>query len=256
MNKTLSYVIVGGASALIGAVAGYIFCKKRMQNLFDQQLADRINEEITSIRESRKSKTEENQPEVEEERPASQINDEQIKQLIETTLDCDITDFNPYRYALLSAEIQKCFEKGRASVDEIEEAIANVIATFDSPPDDDEECNPDIDEEDLGVSEEPQTVMDTYAEEPPHVIPLSDYRNLPPYFEFLTFHYFEEDDVLLDDGDEIVDDIDGTVGDALVHFDEEEDDGDCVYVINGQMGNAIEIVRLHSSYADWSGWSR
>lgn len=249
MNKTLSYVIVGGASALIGAVAGYIFCKKRMQNLFDQQLADRVNEELASIRESRKSKA--------EEKPThSRISDEQVKKLIETTLDCDITDFNPYRYNLLVAEIQRCFEEGRSSADEIEEAIVNVIATFDSPPDDDEECNPDIDEEDLGVSEEPQVAMEAYAEGPPHVIPLSDYRNLPPYFEFLTFHYFEEDDVLLDDGDEIVDDIDGIVGDALVHFDEEEDDGDCVYVINGQMGNAIEIVRLHSSYADWSGWSR
>lgn len=255
MNKTLSYVIVGGASALIGAVAGYIFCKKRMQSLFDQQAAERINEEIASIRESRKPKKDE-EPKAKDSENDSHISDEQVKQLIETTLDCDITDFNPYRYTLLSATIQRCFEEGRSSADEIEEAIANVIATFDSPPDDDEECNPDIDEEDLGVSEEPQMVMEAYAEEPPHVIPLSDYRNLPPCFEFLTFHYFEEDDVLLDDGDEIVDDIDGTVGDALVHFDEEEDDGDCVYVINGQMGNAIEIVRLHSSYANWSGWSR
>lgn len=255
MNKTLSYVIVGGASALIGAVAGYIFCKKRMQSLFDQQLAERINEEISSIRESRKPKKGE-EPQTKDAKNDSRISDEQIKQLIETTLDCDITDFNPYRYALLAAEIQRCFDEGRSSVDEIEEAIVNLIATFDSPPDDDEECNPDIDEEDLGVSEEPQMVMEVYAEEPPHVIPLSDYRNLPPYFEFLTFHYFEEDDVLLDDGDEIVDDIEGIVGDALVHFDEEEDDGDCVYVINGQMGNAIEIVRLHSSYADWCGWSR
>lgn len=249
MNKTLSYVVVGGVSALVGAVAGYIFCKKSMQNTFDTQLAKAINKEIEDIRGTNRIKEDKK---VEDTTAVpKEIN---VDKVINDIFKLDVTNFNPYRYSLLQSTCQKCINRGY-SEEEITEELEKLMASFESPTeDDDEEPAEVLDEEDLGeTSDDPQKVMSEYADDPPHVIPLSDYRQLPPYFDFVTFHYLADDDTLLDDQDEIVDDVDGTVGDALVHFDEEEDDGDCVYCVNGSMGLAIEIVRMHTSYERWCG---
>lgn len=253
MNKTFTYILISGASALAGGIAGYIFCKKKMQNKFDEAVADAVDKELKVIKKVREELNavplvgyhSSNDPEQENNTvDEKKVDNVDIYQMVydEFTVQAAANgvDLNPYRVSMLTACLRGCREKG-FDADKTQEAIEKMLA----------ECE-ELEEESEG--DDDYNPMDDFDNEPPHVLPLSDYRELPPIFEFVTYHYFEDDDVLIDDGDEVVDNIDDTVGDALVHFDEEEDDGDCVYVVNGQMGLAIEIVRLHSSYSGWNGW--
>lgn len=62
--------------------------------------------------------------------------------------------------------------------------------------------------------------------------------------------YYEEDDTLADEGDDIVKDIDGTVGpDALVSFGVGSGDPDVVFVRNPKNGNDYEICRMKKKYS-------
>lgn len=254
MNKTLTYILVGGASALAGAVAGYFFCKKQMQDEFDKELSDAINEELAKIRNRREETKVSNSSEYGEEESHTEVNEETIEEAKRLIYDefGDEDALNDCRVDILANTLVDCSRRG-LSQEETQKELADLMAQFESPQDDD----PDetyLDEDDLIDYEEPQRVMEEWEDKPPMVIPEEDYRALPPYFDPLTFHYFEEDDVLIDDKDMIVDDVDNIVGDALIHFDENENDGDCVYVVNGPMGLAIEIVRMHVAYTDWNGW--
>lgn len=257
MNKTVIYILVSGASALAGGVAGYFLCKKRLQDKFDEELSDAINEELASIRKARAEEKKKIEADAEAIEEVNEVDDEKdIYQMVYdefmTQAEESGTPLNEYRVSLLTNCLVDSRKKGLSS-EETYEAINKMMAEAESPEEDDEE-DPDIDEETI-IDDEPQLVMEEYASNSPEVIPLQDYTALPPYFDFVTFHYFEQDDVLLDDGDMIVDDVDGVVGDGLVHFGEcDENDDDTVYVVNGRMGLAIEIVRMHAAYSEWNGW--
>lgn len=251
MNKIVSHILVGGASALVGVVAGYFICKKKTQNMIEEEVSKRVNEELDRIREGRKAERDEvvmesvNSPVM----MAHVLHNEVVEMIKNEFPDETI---NEYRVNLVANCLLECKDEG-LDEDQTDARLHELFASFQSPTEDDLEEEDEEDKEIDSEYEEPQLVMESYQNQPPRVIPLNDYRALPPYFEFLTYRYFEEDDVLIDDQELIVDDVEKMVGDALVHFDEEED-GDCVYVVNGQYGNAIEIVRMHCAYTSWNGW--
>ena len=256
MNKTVIYILVSGASTLAGGVAGYFLCKKRLQDKFDKELSEAINKELSCIRKARaeeKEKAKADTEPVTEANKVEETSDRDIYQMIyeefrDQAEESD-TPLNEYRISILSNTLVQCRENG-CNEQETYEAINKLLAEAESPEEDDSE----LDEETI-MDDEPQLIMEEYAKNPPEMISIQDYSALPPYFDFVTFHYFEQDDVLLDDGEMIVDDVDDVVGDALVHFGEcDENDDDTVYVVNGRMGLAIEIVRMHAAYAEWNGW--
>lgn len=239
MNKTLIYILVSGASALAGGVAGYFICKKRLQEKFDNDLVEAINKEIESIRKTRE--LEKDIPKDEDDSQTHKLERDAVVDLIyeqfpQVSLDSDRVD-------AIVEKLVECNDRGLS-----EEAMIEELGDF---LDEQGFMDEDPEAEDEGPNF--NSIMADYRGRI-EVIPLSDYRNLPPTFDFVTYHYFEEDDVLIDDGDLVIDDVDATVGDALLHFDEEEDDGDTVYLINGDYGLAIEVIRLHSSYSAWNGW--
>lgn len=235
MNRTFTYILVGGASALIGGLAGYFFCKKQFQDKFDDALSDAINEELGKIR---RNKTREKTVDFDIHKNEFR---KEAKELFQITFPD--RELNPYQEVLISTCLEECYANSLDSL-ETEEKLNELFASFESPPE-------DIPEEDLGESyeDDAQAVMDDYASQPPQVISQEEYAALPPYFEFLTYKYFE-DDVLVDDGEEIITDIEGIVGDALEYFNSD----DSIYVINGQHGTAIEIIRMNSTYAAWIGF--
>lgn len=245
MTQTFKYILVGGASALIGAVSGYIFCKKQLQNKFEEELTKTIDEELKCIRKSREDSKTESVRSSKKERSIDYLRD--TKDIVNGMFP-NMT-FNDYQWLLLKETLYQSYKEGEEiSYNELKNRFEYTIASFESPPE-------DIPEEDLGESyedsdcvDEVQAVMDGYSNQPPRVISEDEYSSLPPYFEFLTYKYFE-DDVLLDDGEEIVDDIEGLVGDALIHFGADDN----VFVLNGNYGFAIEIIRMHTSYAAWNG---
>lgn len=270
MANTLKYILIGGVSFLVGGISGYFVCKKRFQAKFDEELSEKLNEELNTIRkvheESSVGKRKDISP-VDEacDMPKEDVIDaisskpidiDKVKEMILEEFPDE--DLNEYRVTLV---VQKMLDiqSQNLTIDEADAELKNFLAEMQSPPEDEpEEDDDEGDIFDEDAEEDTYTyndIMDEYKGRI-EVIPNSDYRNLPPTFEFVTYHYFEEDDILIDDVDLIIEDIDGVVGDALVHFDEEEDDADTVYLINGDYGLAIEIVRLHSSYAEWNGWGR
>lgn len=246
MNKPLSYILVGGASALAGAVAGYFFCKKRMQDSFEEEVCKRVNEQLDAIKKdlNKPSDTKKEIKDIEEVEPDI----EDYMSIAEAMIRAEYKDeyIDEDRLKEVSYILANGMKDGK-SEDQLSDDLREFLENMEEDPDVDIEAEAEL-------SDEPQLVMEEYAQEPPHVIPLEEYSALPPYFEFMTYHYFEVDDVLIDDGDTPIDDVERFVGDALVHFDENEIDGDCVYVLNGSMGIAVEIVRLHTSYSEWGGW--
>lgn len=81
----------------------------------------------------------------------------------------------------------------------------------------------------------------------PTVIPPNQFGDREDY-EIISLTYFS-DGVLVDDGYEIISDVESIVGhDSLEHFGEYEDD--CVYVQNDILKNYYEILRDERTYAD------
>lgn len=266
MNRSMTYILVGGASALVGAVVGYFFSKKRMQSVFNKQLEEAIDKELDAIRKINQMHSEK-QPEQEEPVELKDDPDGQPFGVVYSSNDpLELPQFvvdtfameNQYSLAKRAEYEVRWRKLGYSSED-----VNTWLQRFDELAAERESPQDDIPEEDLGETyefESPELMAEEHENRnsPPEVIDFQEYSSLSAYFSFVTFHYYDEDDVLLDDGDMIVDDIERTVGlDALTSFGdlaaEMNDDDNTVYVRNGRMGLAIEIVRIHGSYAEFTG---
>ena len=86
--------------------------------------------------------------------------------------------------------------------------------------------------------------------EKPYVIPPEEFDDSDEYAKLSLTYY--SDGVLADENDEIVDDINETVGaDFANHFGEYEDDS--VFVRNNRLKCDYEILRDNRSYSDVTG---
>lgn len=84
----------------------------------------------------------------------------------------------------------------------------------------------------------------------PYVISPDEYANSENYMQISLTYY--SDGVLADDEDEIIEDIDGTVGEDFAdHFGEYEDDS--VFIRNDRMRCDYEILRDNRSFSDVTG---
>ena len=85
----------------------------------------------------------------------------------------------------------------------------------------------------------------------PYVISPNDFGEMDDY-ECISLTYYEADDILADDADEIIEDVDNTVGsDALDCFGEYEDDS--VFVRDDVKKRDYEILLDRRSYSDVTG---
>lgn len=229
MNKAIGYILASGVSALLGGVGGYFLAKKKLQNKFDEELTAAINNEIATIRESnekREAKKEETlkKTTIEVKETATTLKEEAVKAINES----------PYSSQTEYDRLCKKVEEAGIEIPE-----GNVIE-FE-----------DVDDDDV------QDIMgpNGWGKIGPKVVSIREYDELPPYFTKFTFKYFEGDDTLIDEADNIVDDIELMVGDALNQW--EDGPGqklqNFMYVVNGKLGMAIEIERHFDSYADWAG---
>lgn len=85
----------------------------------------------------------------------------------------------------------------------------------------------------------------------PYVISQAEFDNDHPNYDKLSITYYEADDTLADEQEEIIDDPDTIVGeDTLKSFGKGSDDEDIVYARNDQLGIDYEISRVHGSYEE------
>ena len=82
----------------------------------------------------------------------------------------------------------------------------------------------------------------------PYVISPDEYGENDNY-TLISLSYYEGDGVLADDGDEVVDNIEETVGvDFATHFGEYEDDS--IFIRNERLKCDYEILKDHRSFSD------
>lgn len=87
--------------------------------------------------------------------------------------------------------------------------------------------------------------------EEPFVISREDFDDTYAHFDKITITYYEQDDVLADEQDEVIPDIESVVGyEALGRFGDMSDDDNIVYVRNGRLGSDYEIILAQESYTE------
>lgn len=113
-----------------------------------------------------------------------------------------------------------------------------------------------IDEgEDLEVSytEDYEDVVDSTPpsegiSDHPYVIHPEDFVNDRPFFDKITLEYYEDDVLCNAISEEIITDVDGTIGlESLKHFGEYEED--VVYVRNDKTSTDYEVIYQHRPFA-------
>lgn len=235
MNKTTLSIIVGSASAMVGAVAGYFVAMKYLDIKYSAIYEEKLNTELSNIRRAQQKQEERRN------KDSISVSREDLKDLGIVPSDDKPIEVSGIEYHKIRPE-------------------TSVKDEYDYTDMEDPELDSDSDLIDKSevADEYWMDTPDFWEGKPATVISLEEYRDLPPFFDPVTYHYYAEDDVLVDDGDQIIDDITHVVGEALTKFGPEaaalaEGDEDAVYVINGNLNLAIEVVRLNQSYASYMG---
>ena len=113
-----------------------------------------------------------------------------------------------------------------------------------------EQSPPDDEEEDQRIYEY-ESISREYSgsSKRPYVIPLDSFIDEMIGYDKITLGYYEEDDVLVDDNEDMIDDVDYVIGhDALDRFGDGSEDDDVVYIRNERTGADYEVIRHHKSY--------
>jgi hypothetical protein len=83
----------------------------------------------------------------------------------------------------------------------------------------------------------------------PYIITLEQLEE-KEHYDKLSISYYEDDDTLVDENEEVIADPVSIVGnDALNNFGEGSDDPEIVYVRNEKLETDYEVIRLSKSYA-------
>lgn len=244
MNKLNLSIIVGSASAMVGAVVGYFVAMKYSDTKYSAIYEEKLNTELSNIRKAQQKQEERKNTD------SISVSREDLK-----SLGIVPSDGKPIE--LTETEYHKI---RREAMEESEDDVGpDAIGHRNLDPDTvivDENGDP-IDRSEI-ADEYWMDTPDFWDDKPATIISLDEYRDLPSYFDYVTFHYYVEDDTLVDDRDQIIDDVTHFVGEALTKFGPEaaalaDGDEDAVYVVNGKANLAIEVVRLNQSYASYMG---
>lgn len=85
----------------------------------------------------------------------------------------------------------------------------------------------------------------------PYVISVKDFMEDRLEYDKVTLSYFEDDDVLCDEREEVIPNVDATVGsDALTRFGYLSEDSKIVYVRNERTKTDFEVLRDSGSYSE------
>lgn len=91
--------------------------------------------------------------------------------------------------------------------------------------------------------------MANRTEDAPYILHRDEFMQGALGYEQTTLTYFEGDDVLVDERDQVVDDTEGTVGnDNLLKFGHGSKDNNVVYIRNDRLELDIEVLRSRGKY--------
>lgn len=94
-------------------------------------------------------------------------------------------------------------------------------------------------------------VIDEKIKDVPYIITEEQYNNELLYYDKVHLYYYEQDDALTDENEEIITNGYEIIGDdTLLHFGELSEDPDIVYARNESLSRDYEIIRLDKSYQE------
>lgn len=145
-------------------------------------------------------------------------------------------------YSATSEEPEKTEESGIDDVGTVDDP-----AEFESP------------EEDEGIEGDDYNTKEYYEgfeatemrqkNRTPKIIKEEEY-GLTRYLETVQLFYYTGDGVLANEDEEIIDNVEATVGNALTKYDFINSDESTIYVRNWNLGCDFEITKVHSRFAD------
>lgn len=101
------------------------------------------------------------------------------------------------------------------------------------------------------VKEDPRQVKKTkdVSDDTPYVISVQTFMDNEEGYDQMTLSYYAQDKVLVDDAEQIIEDVDSTVGYHNLHnFGVESENDDTVYIRNDKRGAEYEILRMDDAY--------
>lgn len=87
----------------------------------------------------------------------------------------------------------------------------------------------------------------------PYCISVEQYSDEMDHFDKLTIYFYQKDNTLIDENEEIIVDVESVIGETLKDFGNLSDDPDVVYVRNEKIAIDYEVIRLYKSYAETTG---
>ena len=92
------------------------------------------------------------------------------------------------------------------------------------------------------------TMSGAVTPDTPYVILTEEFNEGNPEYDKVSLAYYEEDDTLTDDNEEIIPNPEDIIGYALSCFGQDSNDPDIVYVRNEKLGIDYEVCRIPKSY--------
>lgn len=243
-NGVHPYVVVGlvSGSVAAGIAVGYYVCKNRLEKKFDEILKD----ELDILREHYKSKTEATMGRI-----TKPDLDAAVQTLGYRTGDGRIHHPND---VVTIKEVRPYAQ---------EEAPVEVISEVEGEGDDEEvvplapRSKNVFDRSNVAVAPEQTDVWDYAAEvksrnpREPYIIHVDEFTQNEKGYTQSTLTYYEDDDVLADERDNVIEDQDEMVGvHNLVRFGHGSNDANTVHIRNDKRQLDLEILRSTGSYAE------
>lgn len=114
-------------------------------------------------------------------------------------------------------------------------------------------------DEEIEANEEPDILEQVnrehqlHKDDPPKIISVDEFDNLPPHIDRETLFFYNLDETLVDDEDDVIDDPAVLVGNALNNSDWIDSGEDMLFVYNPHIDTAYEIQRVDEA---WYGGGR
>ena len=254
MNKNIIKIIIFATGVIAGSVGTYYYAKNKYEVIIEQEIAllkerfDKQDVEKNDINSPGQNKDDEAEDStsypftVDGEPPTAfkgyhehaatrEPNAPEFKKVLVLNRD---------KYQKIAKRYMENEERARHIYDPAEE---------ERPTEDIEETYEKYEK----ITEEANNVYDKAL---PYIISVDQFADEKDHYDKITINYYEEDDTLCEENEEIIEDPMMVVGeDTLTRFGEDSDDPDVVYVRNEKLEIDYEVICLHKSYAETVGIS-
>lgn len=221
MNAFIKNTFIFGLGAATGAFAAI--------KLLEDHYAQMAEEEVNEHREYTKKKIDEVIAKYEKD-------NKEVKEVINKT-----EDVIKNKYAKLATN----YNSPAQTKPNLADMVENIIEQTEYPREDDDY---DELEEEMYEKEAESDGLNERLDVDPYLITDEEFTNENRHYEKLTLWYYELDQTLADDNEEIIDNVDQLIGEGTL--DNMVDDERTIYIRNDRQGADFEIICLNKSYKE------